>query len=159
MKTKIQNKSKIEKEDISKLLHDKNFVIGLCVFVVMFFIVGAGITKYANYLKANKTAAITPLAAHNSKIEAKNAVITPVATAAAMLKSQQDTSVKTKVAVKELPNTTGDTTYTVGAHDNFWKISKAACGTGVYYLSIKQFNGYQNRTLHPGDVLTIVCAE
>jgi nucleoid-associated protein YgaU len=47
----------------------------------------------------------------------------------------------------------------VQPNDNFWKISKRVCGTGVYYLSIQQANGYgENRSLHEGETVTVRCA-
>lgn len=47
----------------------------------------------------------------------------------------------------------------VQPNDNFWKISKRVCGTGAYYLSIQQANGYgNNRSLHEGDTVTVRCS-
>lgn len=44
-------------------------------------------------------------------------------------------------------------------NDSFWEISKRACGTGKYYEQIKKDNGYTNKALHSGDIITINCSK
>ncbi len=41
--------------------------------------------------------------------------------------------------------------------DSFWKISTRICGTGIYYASIQKANGYVERTLLPGDIISVNC--
>ncbi len=156
-KTKQSVKQK-NKEEISELVYDRNFILGLVVFAVTLLIIGFGAI---GYVKNSRNNAVTKnaQASRSAIVETNEKIVTPIATSTPISKSPENSSAsdKPKFVVKELPNTQGDTFYTVRAHDNFWKISKLMCGTGVYYLSIKQYNGYQNRTLRPGDVLTIVC--
>ncbi len=41
-------------------------------------------------------------------------------------------------------------------NDSYWKISKRTCGTGKYYLSIKEKN--ENKALYKGDLVTVDCS-
>ena len=77
----------------------------------------------------------------------------------AQQEAKKDATASSALSIKELPNTEGVAYHTVSTNENFWKISKLNCGTGIYYLSIKQYNGYEYRTLRPGDILTIVCSQ
>jgi hypothetical protein len=40
-------------------------------------------------------------------------------------------------------------------NDSYWKISKRHCGTGIYYLSIKEQNG--GKALFQGDTVVVTC--
>ncbi len=40
-------------------------------------------------------------------------------------------------------------------NDSYWKISKRACGTGNYYISIQSQNG--SKALHEGDLVSASC--
>lgn len=62
-----------------------------------------------------------------------------------------------KSGVKKLADTFGEYEVIALNNDNFWKISKRTCGTGIYYLSIKENNGYQDRALQPGDTIVVYC--
>lgn len=60
-------------------------------------------------------------------------------------------------AVTRLANTAGE--YEVQEGDNFWKISEKVCKTGIYFESIQYQNGYEFKTLHAGDLLTVECSQ
>lgn len=40
-------------------------------------------------------------------------------------------------------------------NDSYWKISKRLCGTGKFYLSVKDQNN--NKPLHKGDFVSVSC--
>lgn len=61
------------------------------------------------------------------------------------------------VVVTRLANTAGQ--YEVQEGDNFWKISEKVCETGIYFESIQTQNGYESKTLHAGDLLTVECSQ
>lgn len=41
-------------------------------------------------------------------------------------------------------------------NDSYWKISKRTCGTGKYYLSVKEQN--DGKALYKGDFVTVDCS-
>lgn len=47
------------------------------------------------------------------------------------------------------------TTAEVFNNDSYWKISKRLCGTGKFYLSVKDQNN--NKPLHKGDFVSVNC--
>ena len=70
-----------------------------------------------------------------------------------------ETVQKEQPKVTRLANTSGLYSEVAYKGDNFWKISKRVCGTGMYYEAIKAYNGYNEyRALQPGDVVTVVCS-
>ncbi len=159
MKNKKQNKkqnTQVQKESLSKMTRDKNFIVGFGVLAVLLFALGFGLTRSSQFLNQNEADVKNPLAEKLNTVENENTTITPTLSVTDL--SGQDTvSTSSANVIKELPNTAGFTYHTVSANENFWKISKRVCGSGIYYLSIKQYNGYQHRTLRPGDVITVVC--
>lgn len=67
------------------------------------------------------------------------------------LKAETDNNIKTPDSeVKNIEVQNGD---------NFWKISKRACGKGNYYLQIQADSGYSNRALKAGDIITVDCSK
>ena len=59
--------------------------------------------------------------------------------------------------VTRLADTAGQ--YEVQEGDNFWKISEKVCETGIYFESIQIQNGYESKTLHAGDLITVDCSQ
>lgn len=81
----------------------------------------------------------------------------PSATAAVSPAAQGKVEAPVKAGVKKLADTFGEYTVIAANGDNFWRISKRTCGTGIYYLSIKEQNGYNDRALQPGDTIVVYC--
>ncbi len=57
--------------------------------------------------------------------------------------------------IKKLAFTASTLTIVVKEGDNYWKITKKACGDGKYFLNVAQLN--ENQPLHPGDVVKVKC--
>ncbi len=148
MKNKKQKIAQPKKKDLSKMISSKNFIVGLGV--VLLFMLSLGMIQNSQSLNQSEVDIKSPLVEDNT-------IVTPTMTVTDL--SEQESASNSALSVKELPNTQGAIYHTVSANENFWKISKRLCGSGIYYLSIKQYNGYQNRTLRPGDVLTVICAQ
>ncbi len=128
----------------------KEFIIGL-VSVVVVIVALVGILYKGSFNRNQKI-----LSANQPKI------VSPVVTSPApkkMVPSLPTSKVNKITQIKQLADTSGYSEEMVRDGDNFWTISKRVCGDGRYYLSIKEANGYDNRTLQPGDIINVSCAE
>ncbi len=158
MKNKKQKNIQPQKQETAKLVQDRNFPLGLGVIIILIALLGLGLTRYAQNANQNKTDVKSPLVEQIDTVEDDDTIITPTLIVTD-LSEQENASASSAKDIKELPNTQGGTYHTVSANENFWKISKKVCGSGIYYLSIKQYNGYEHRTLRPGDVITVFCSQ
>ena len=134
-------------KQLSKDIAKPEFWIGLMTTFVLISIVGwIGFGQWKNY-QANRQqkqeiVSPTPTAVEdNKKIE-----ITPTVTVAPKL-----------AQIKKLADTSGEIIVVAQPNDTFWQISRRMCGDGRYFRTIESLNGYQNRHLQPGDIITIYC--
>lgn len=104
------------------------------ILIVLCFIAILGITPTLifglNKVQINKSRQISSIA-----------VITPA------LKQPQE---KLKI-----PTPTPSISTQVQKGDSYWRLSKRNCGTGIYYLSIRDQN--DSKPLHQGDSVRVVC--
>ena len=137
-------------ETIMSSIKKKEFIIGLLSVLLVITALASAFYK-APIDKNQKTLA-----------ENKSKIISPVATVQESKKTISPSLVPTINKIKEikqLADTSGTYSEVVRNGDNFWKISKRVCGNGRYYLSIQATNGYLNRSLQPGDIISVDCTE
>lgn len=119
------------------------FWIGLLTVFVLLGVglyVGLGQFKKMSWIAPGKEKIVSPVPLTQIKGE-------PTPTPSVTLSRQ----------VKKLADTSGVVTTVALAHDNFWNISVRICGKGQYYKTIQTMNGYDDKSLQAGDVITIFC--
>lgn len=146
MKKQIQNtksrKTQTKIQTMSPLAHllmQKDTWIGLSIIILFFAVVLISVKSYVktHNIQSSVYSMFSVSNGNKQGIIKKNAIqqAAPSATPTPSVKRE-----------------------TVRENDNFWKITERACGTGVYYLSVQQRNGYgPEQSLHVGDVITVEC--
>jgi len=124
---------------LARLLMEKDTWIGLCIILLFFAVVLISVKSYVktHNIRSGVYSMLSVSNGNKQNIIKKNALqqATPSATPTPSVKRE-----------------------TVRENDNFWKITERACGTGVYYLSVQQRNGYgPEQSLHVGDIITVEC--
>ena len=84
-------------------------------------------------------------------------VVSPVPLTQAQVQISPTPSVTLSRQVKKLADTSGIITTVAQENDNFWNISVRMCGAGIYYETIRSMNGYENKSLQKGDIVTVYC--
>lgn len=135
---KTQTKTQVVRP-LTHLLMEKDTWIGLCIVVLFFAVV---LISVKSYIKT-----------HN--------IQSGIYKIADISDARKQSTIKKKVLQQAAPSATPTPSVkreTVRENDNFWKITERACGTGVYYLSVQQRNGYgPEQSLHVGDIVTVEC--
>lgn len=158
-------KEEITLNTVTASLHKREMWVGLGVLFIV--LIGAGVlVKNAVHVPqqdVQQTAVVSPIASPTATISAMakgEATVSaqPVTGSASNMIGTSAVSQAEPVKVARLANTAGYYTVIAEKNDNFWKISKRVCGTGIYYEVIQRQNGYQYRSLQPGDVLTVYCS-
>lgn len=150
-------KEEITLNTITASLHKREMWVGLSVLLIL--LIGAGVlVKNAVQAPQQQNIQQTAVGSKVASPTATHALETPGATASAAAVKPTASASAEPVKVTRLANTAGYFTVIAEKNDNFWKISKRVCGTGIYYEAIQYYNGYQYRSLRPGDVLTVYCS-
>lgn len=138
-KTIVKKQNMIVQEAIRR----PEFWIGVLTVVVL---LGVGLYVGMNQLKKMS---------QTSTIGEK--VVSPVPLTQTQVQMSPTPSVTLSRQIKKLADTSGVITTVAQENDNFWNISVRMCGTGVYYETIRSMNGYENKSLQKGDVITVYC--
>ena len=137
MITKKQNR------EFQKAFKKPEFWIGLITVVVL---IGVVLFAGMNQLKKMVATKIT-----------EEQIVSPVPLTKTKTQSLPTPSVALSNQIKKLADTSGVITTITLANDNFWNISVRMCGTGAYYKTIQSMNGYEQKSLQRGDIITIYC--
>lgn len=124
---------------LSHLLMEKDTWIGLCIIMLFFLVVLVSVKSY---------------------VKTRN-IQSGIYSMFSVSNGNKQNIIKKKTLQQAAPSTTPTPSVKreiVRENDNFWRITERACGTGVYYLSVQQRNGYgPEQSLHTGDVVTVEC--
>lgn len=147
---KTKKIASVSKEAVASYFKKPEMWVGLSVLLVL---VGFGLYSVGRQLvNSNTQKGQIDEQAATTVVSPTIMVIDTEATPTASLPKEQP-------KVTRLANTSGFYTEIAYKGDNFWKISKRVCGTGIYYEAIKAYNGYNEyRALQPGDAVVVVCS-
>lgn len=150
-------KEEITLNTITASLHKREMWVGLGVLFIVLIGVGVLVKNAVQIPQqdAQQAAVVSPMV---SPTATTSALATTWATASAAAVKPTASASAEPVKVARLANTAGYFTVIAETNDSFWMISKRVCGTGIYYEAIQYQNGYQYRSLQPGDVLTVYCS-
>lgn len=124
---------------LAHLFMEKDTWIGLGVIILFFAVV---LISVKSYVKTHNTQSVIYKLVSSSSTKKPSTI-------------KENAVQQVKPSATPTPSVKRET---VRENDNFWKITERACGTGVYYLSVQQRNGYgPEQSLHVGDVVTVEC--
>ena len=132
-----------KQDNINSLLKKKELWIAIGTTLGIFVVVGAVWVKSYNpsATLSVTTDQITPSPKPADQVESLE-VKTPDISQITKL---ADTSAKVEVIAQK--------------GDSFWKLGKIYCDSSTAGASLKALNGYQDKSLHPGDKIMISCPD
>jgi len=142
--------SKKETKNIQELIRKPELYLGIATLIVVgIFIVKATykpVVKVATKIAISPTAALKPsITVSPTKNDEQKQVIVK--------------KIEVKKDIKQIKKfaDTGAVDVLVAEGDNFWKIAEKICGRGELADMIKENTGYSEKSLQPGDILSISC--